>query len=138
MNKFEIPGAIEGVFDGEEFSKGTLPAFFYFSFSGEESLTLPPYNSPVTHVSSKSLRIFSFTIPGHEEGQNRFHAMKDWAENLEILKEFIEKVAQALTWLIENEIVDPAHIAVGGLSRGGFIATHVAAREKRVSTLLAF
>lgn len=40
--------------------------------------------------------------------------------------------------LIDDGYVDPDRMAVGGLSRGGFIATHLAAREPRIKSILGF
>ena len=121
---------------------GPLPAFFYIALSGAESLDLHPYNQPVQYLENKPLRVFSLTIPGHEEGLNKFHAMQYWADQMQegnyILETFFEKVTHVIEWLIEQQIVDPAHMAVGGLSRGGFIAAHIAAREQRMRALLGF
>ncbi len=121
---------------------GPLPALFYFSLSGEESLTLSPYNSPAALLEGAPLRVFSMTIPGHGEDFDKLHAIKYWADQMAeenyILEEFFEKITSSIDWLIENGYVDPDHIAVGGLSRGAFVATHVAALEKRIKIILGF
>lgn len=121
---------------------GPLPAFLYFALSAEESLELHPYNQPALHVASEQIRVFSFTIPGHEPGQNKHHAMQYWADQMlegdYILKNFFNKIKLSIDWLIDNEWILPEKIASGGLSRGGFIATHVAAIEPRIRSLLAF
>lgn len=121
---------------------GRLPAFFYFALSGEESLQLHPYNQPALHLNSCAMRVFSFTIPGHEEGMNKFHAMNYWAEQMVagtyLLEDFFDKTERAILWLINQNLVDPEHVGAGGLSRGGFVATHMAARLSFVHTLLGF
>ncbi len=121
---------------------GRLPAFFYFALSGEESLNLHPYNQPALHLDSGALRIFSFTIPGHEPGMNKFHAMEFWAEQMAagsyLLEEFFDQTERAILWLINQNLVDPEHVGAGGLSRGGFVATHIAARLPFLHTLLVF
>lgn len=122
--------------------EGTLPAFFYFALSGRESLELHPYSQPARSVADTHLRVFSFTIPGHEPGFNKVHAMQYWAEQMAqgeyLLEEFFERVVQAIHWLMEQKIVDPEHIGVGGLSRGGFIATHIAAKIPQIHAVLGF
>ncbi len=127
---------------GEELSKGPRPAFFYFSLSAEESLTLHPYNSPVAYFLDTPVRVFSFTIPGHEEGRGKFHAMEYWAEKMRegenVVFDFLDKLTVAIEQLIKDNVVDPHKMVVGGLSRGAFIATHLAAREKRFSHVLGF
>jgi len=121
---------------------GILPAFFYFALSGEESLTLPPYNYPIPPLASSCLRCFSFTLPGHGPGFDKLHAMLYWAKQMAeekyLLEYFIEKILVSVQWLIDEQLVDPDKIAVGGLSRGGFIATHIAARLTYIRTVLGF
>lgn len=121
---------------------GPLPAFIYFALSGEESLGLHPYNQPPKIMNCSNLRIFSFTIPGHEEGMNKFQAMEYWADCMlqgkPIFESFFEKVVFGIRWLIEQKIADPDKLGTGGLSRGGFIATHIAARIPEIRTVLGF
>jgi predicted esterase len=127
---------------GLEPEAGALPAFFYFALSGEDSLELHPYSQPAKLVGDNSCRIFSFTIPGHEPGMNKFNAMQYWAEQMlrgeYLLENFFEKVVNAIHWLIEQKIADPSALATGGLSRGGFVATHIAARVNQLQTVLGF
>ncbi|MCC5831825.1 MAG: prolyl oligopeptidase family serine peptidase [Chlamydiales bacterium] len=142
MNTLTDPQGNEIFYQGIGPEAGALPAFFYFALSGEESLMLPPYNAPAALLEVDPLRIYSMTIPGHGPGFDKFHAMQYWADQMAqeeyILEEFFEKAAFSVDWLIKQGYVDPDHLAVGGLSRGGFIATHLAARNKRIKTLLAF
>lgn len=143
MSKFlEDPHNTRIDYLGPEISKTPLPAFFYFALSGSDSLELHPYNQPVLMMQDPAIRIFSFTLPGHEENLNKFHAMQYWAERMleghYLLEEFFEKVSHAIHWLIEEKIVDSQKMAAGGLSRGAFIATHIAAKLPYIRTLLGF
>lgn len=121
---------------------GPLPAFIYFSLSGEESLNLAPYNQPAQTLANEPLRVFSFDIPAHGNDFDKFKAMQKWADWFQagdyFLENFFQQVTDAIQWLIEIEMIDPQKIAVGGLSRGGFIATHIAAREMRIQSLLCY
>lgn len=128
------------VYQGPGPEVGPLPALFYFALSGEESLKLHPYNSPAPLLEEEPVRVFSMTIPGHEPGLDKFHAMQYWADHMDnyVLENFFNEVEFAIDWLIQEEYIDPEHIAVGGLSRGGFVATHVAAKQKRIKTILGF
>jgi len=129
-------------FLGPNLEKGKLPAFFYFALSSSDSLTLHPYNQPALHMADEKIRVFSFMIPGHEPGLNKFHAMQYWADQMRggfpLLGKFFEQTEAAIGWLIEQGLVDPEHMGAGGLSRGGFIATHIAARLPSLHTLLGF
>lgn len=140
--EFFAPNHFPIFYLGPDLSEGALPAFFYFSIAGDESLTLPPYNHPVLALLDAPLRIFSFTLPFHGASYNKFHAIEKWISHLHakdpFLENFLTDAQNALSWLIDEGYVDPSHIAVGGLSRGGFIAAHLAARDHRIHTLLGF
>lgn len=121
---------------------GPLPAFFYFALSAEDSLSTHPYNQPAQILQSDRLRIFSFTLPCHFGSSNKHQAMSCWAENLyrddNFLENFLIQATAAVDFLVKNDWVEPTAIGVGGLSRGGFIATHLAARIPLFHTLIAF
>jgi len=142
MKSLTDPNGNEIVYLGLGPEAGPLPAFFYFALSGQESLQLHPYNSPAALLEGAPLRVFSMTIPGHGPDFDKFHAMRYWADQMAqenyILETFFDAATSAIDWLIKNAFIDPARIAVGGLSRGGFIATHIAARDTRIKTVLAF
>ena len=142
VKSLEDSHGTEIVYLGPGPEAGPLPAFFYFALSGEESLSLPPYCQPAAELENLPLRTFSLTLPGHGPGFNKFHAMQYWADQMAAkhtpLETFFEQVTAAIDWLVENGLVDPEHIAVGGLSRGAFIATHIAARDPRIHTLLGY
>jgi len=142
MHKLTTPDGVPIYYLGPELEVGPLPAFVYFALAGDESLHLPPYHQPAEILKAHPLRIFSFTLPGHGEGYDKFTAMSYWAEQMllgrYLLEVFFEQTAQALTWLVQQQIILPEALAVGGLSRGAFVATHVAARQPLVKTILGF
>lgn len=127
---------------GPDLKEGPLPAFFYFSLSGKDSLCLDPFNQPVAALKDSPLRCFSMTLPMHENPNNYHAAVDQWAEEYQkghdILSDFLLKVTAALDYLQENNALLDNRIAAGGLSRGGFIATHLAARDKRINTVIGF
>lgn len=127
---------------GPPLEAGPLPTFIYFSISGKESLTLGPYNEPVTFLPQMEMRCLSFTIPGHEEGLDKFAAIDYIADNFragnDLMTPFFDSVASSIEWLIQQKIIDPNHLAIGGLSRGVFVGAHIAARVKEVKALLGF
>lgn len=127
---------------GPSLEQGPLPSFFYFSLSGPDSLTVPPYNQPVQFLQDQNIRVFSLTLPAHEEGLLPTDAMNVWANWIEqgsdFLDRFFEKAKLATDFAVENLLADPDRMAVGGLSRGAFIASHLAARDERFRFLLGF
>jgi predicted esterase len=127
---------------GPELSEGCLPALFYFSISGEESLTLDPFNQPVAFLANENLRVFSFTLPYHDDGFDKSKAVDLWVEEIEngcdIISSFVQRVVDSINYLIEKQYVDTQSIAAAGLSRGAFIASHVAALHPSINTVLGF
>ncbi len=127
---------------GPPLDLGPLPSFFYFSLSGTDSLCLDPFNQPVQFLHGKMIRVFSMTLPGHECDLPATGAMKVWADDFskkfDPIDKFLDSFALALEFAIQNKFVDPNKMAVGGLSRGGFVALHAAAREERLKFVLAF
>jgi hypothetical protein len=133
IDSLEDPAGNPIFYTGPPLSAGRLPAFFYFSLSAEQSLTLSPYNRPVQTLAPFPIRVFSFTLPGHGEGFNHFRALALWAEQMEkegeaFLETFFRRIVSSIQWLAEKQIIATGRVALGGLSRGAFIASHLAAR----------
>lgn len=130
------------VWTGPDLSKGPLPAFFYFALSGEDSLHLDPYNQPVQFLKGSPIRCFSFSIPFHGPGYDNNQSMdlwkKEFEQNSSFLEQFFQKCLVNIDYLINQNLIDITKIAVGGLSRGGFIATHLAARDSRIKYVLGY
>jgi predicted esterase len=121
---------------------GPLPSVFYFALSGPDSLCLDPFNQPVQFFEGKSIRIFSMTLPAHEEGLSPHHALSVWAENIakgrDPLGPFFEEALKAIEYTVQQKLADPERLGIAGLSRGGLIASHLAAREERFKAILQF
>src|SRR6185503_18464661 len=109
LNELKTPSGLIFYYLGPDLKMGPLPALFYFSLSGPESLSLEPYNHLPQRLKKERMRTFSLTLPGHEEGLNKFHAMKYWADSIRegsyLLEELIIKIDEGISWLIEQEIV---------------------------------
>ena len=118
------------------------PTFVYFSISGEESLCLDPFNQPIMELLNFPLRLLSFDLPYHTTSEEKFTAMTAWAEAYargeDPLRSFLEGVSQCLDILSDEGIIDPQHLAVGGLSRGGLLAMHLAAIHPGIRYVLGF
>lgn len=142
VREIVTPYNVTFLYKGPSLEEGKLPAFIYFALTAEESLNTHPYNTPVALLEGEQMRLFSVTLPSHEKGSYESTAIKKWSEEIAqgnyILEEFIDNVALAIEWLIISDIVDEKHLALGGLSRGGFIATHLAGKVKQARYLLCF
>ncbi len=138
----DLHPSIEIAYVGPALSSGPLPALFYFALSARDSLGLDPYNQPVAYLSSLPMRIFSMTLPGHENDLPATQALKVWAKKIamgnNVIAAFVEKVKVAVGTLIERKVLIPDRIAVAGLSRGAFIAAHAAASIPQFHWILGF
>lgn len=121
---------------------GALPSLFYFALSGEDSLNLDPYNQPARFFSSEQTRVFSFTLPGHGPGFDNSDAIPFWKEGLtnqpHFFEDFFTHVIENIHFLIAKGLVAADRLCVAGLSRGGFIAAHLAAREPLLKNVVGF
>ena len=115
------------LFIGPPLEEGPLPALFYFALSAEDSLQQDPFNQPVQFLNGMPLRIFSLTLPAHENKFPPEKAMDVWAKRMKggesVLPPFIEEVKKSVDGLKPYI----SKWAVAGLSRGAFVACHVAA-----------
>ncbi len=123
-------------------SEGPLPSLFYFALSGPDTLCLDPFNQPVQFLQGKKIRVFSLTLPGHEDGLPPTEAMGLWAKDLEngtnCVGNFVAQALTAIEFAIKAGLIDPDKLAIAGLSRGGFLAAHVAAHCEKIRHLAAF
>lgn len=127
---------------GPPLDHGPLPTIFYFALSGPDSLCLDPFNQPVQFLDGKWIRIFSMTLPAHEGGLSPQNALSVWAEEIakgrDPLGDFFEEALKAVDYTVRQKLADPQKLGIAGLSRGGFIASHLAAREERFKAILQF
>ncbi len=127
---------------GPALDHGPLPSLFYFAISGPDSLCLDPFNQPVQFLQGQMARIFSMTLPGHENDLPATGAMKIWADDLkngkDMISPFIDAILLALDFAVKEKFADPLHLTAGGLSRGAMIAAHLAARDSRFKKLVCF
>lgn len=112
---------------GPPLEDGPLPAIIYFALSAEESLHLDPFDQPVKALESKKVRVFSFTLPHHE---NQKRDLSKWTE--EIIADFVRTVKAKLPDL------NASGIGVMGLSRGAMMACRLAAICPEITHVLGF
>lgn len=134
-----LPDGPELFFAGPPLGKGPLPAIFYFSLSARESLTLPPFNQPVAALIDRPIRIFSATLPVHGQGEPNETAMGRWAAaNPRVFETFYKQLIDAIEKLIADEVIQEGTVGLAGLSRGSWIALHLAARTSAAQNILCF
>ncbi len=129
-------------YQGPDLQHGALPAVLFFALSAEMSLFEDPFNQPVVRLSQQGIRVFSWDLPFHGLGLDPQDAMRQWAHEFvhcpSFISDFLDLCQRNIHYLIEEGWIDSQHLAVAGLSRGGFIATHLAARDPRLKIVLGF
>ncbi len=142
VQKIEILPGIHLSWTGPSLSSGPLPALFYFSLSAEDSLCLDPFNQPVDYLASLPMRIFSMTLPGHENYLPPTDALNIWASEIasgsDVITKFVGQIKQAVDALTAQGALLPGQLAVAGLSRGAFVAAHAAAFIPEFRFILGF
>jgi predicted esterase len=132
ISHLEIRPGLQVSWTGAPLEHGALPGFFYFALSAEESLGQDPYNQPIAALAEAPIRCYSLTLPSHGAGFDHREAMYEWARDVEVgataLLQFLDEVEEAIRFLVGAGWLLKDRIAFGGLSRGGFIATHLAVR----------
>lgn len=127
---------------GSPLEAGTQPAVIYFALSAHMSLFVDPFNQPVLRLCQQGIRVFSWDLPFHEAEKDPHDAMRQWEQEFKncpsFIDKFIDQSLENIHYLIEQGFVNPSRLAVAGLSRGGFMAAHLAAREKRIKTVVGF
>lgn len=138
----DISSDLQIAYTGPDLSTGPLPALFYFALSAHDSLALDPFNQPIVYLSGLPLRIFSLTLPGHENNRPPTKAIEVWAEEIaqgkNLIASFIDQIKRAFDFLLNRGVLIPEKIGAAGLSRGAFIATHAAAQIPEIQTILGF
>lgn len=129
---------------GPPLEVGPLPSVFYFALSGKDSLNLDPFNQFPIFLGKETIRVFSFTLPGHEEETKQKHgySLISWAHEIStghnFISSFVDKCIENINSLIEKGYVNAHKLAAAGLSRGGFMASHMASHDKRIKNVLGF
>lgn len=129
-------------YSGPTIEDGVRPTVIYFALSAEMSLFTDPFNQPVVEWNKHGIRVFSWDLPFHGKDLNPNTAMQQWAKefvsNPSFLLNFLEECLDILQFLNEQHLIDYAQFGLAGLSRGGFMATRLAACEPRVKYLVGF
>ena len=140
LKKASIRTPLPLYYVGKDLSEGPLPAVIYFALSAKESLTTHPYNKPIAPLLKAPARVFSVDLPFHGENLPAVDAMHKWAKAIEngedLIGNFLTDLKETLSVLFSLEITPK--VAVLGLSRGGFIASHMAAAFSQIETLVTF
>ena len=117
-----------------------LPTVLYLGLSARESLEVDPYNQPTLTLLEKGFRVLSVDLPFHGKDLQAIKAMQRWAEifasGQDFITPFLENLEKSLRAFF-SRFPSPWFGAMG-LSRGGFVAAHLAARLPLCKALAGF
>ena len=137
-----LSGDYQVAYLGPDIAEGPLPALFYFSLCAKESLSLDPFNQPAAYLARLPMHISPSPYRDTETNFPATQAMAIWAKEIasgrNVVQEFIEKAKTAIEELLRKGILIPERLGVMGLSRGAFIATHLAAQIPHFRYLVGF
>lgn len=126
---------------GPDLFWGALPTVFYFTIDAHSSLAVDPFNQPVVPMQNHSMRVFSVDLPEHGNELDPHTALSRWANSYQnghdILKEFLQKVARFIDHLHSEQVIDH-RVGAMGLSRGAFIAAHLAYICPKIKHIVGF
>lgn len=121
---------------------GPLPTVIYFALSIQESLATDPFNQPAVYLQNFPVRILSLHVPAHGPNLNTLNAMNVWAQDIQagrdLISPFIDQCIYAINTLIERKLILREKIGLMGLSRGGFIAAHLAIKFPQIRAIVGF
>jgi len=138
----EYKGASDFPFSyvGPDLAEGAMPAVLYLALSAKESLYEDPFCQPVKQLCQYPLRVFSADLPFHGENFVSKGALEHWAHHLaqgdDVISSFLDKLEVAMFDLLTSGIV--TRLGVMGLSRGGLLINHLAARVSQICALVSF
>lgn len=129
-------------YTGTSLEEGALPAVIYFALTGESSLFQDPFNQPVKKLNDAGIRVFSWDLPFHSAALSPQESIERWitefSHSSTFLTDFIEFSQINVTQLESLGLIKKNCLGVMGLSRGAFIATHLAAKEPRIKAVTGF
>lgn len=142
FKSFTTSSGAEIFYLGPDLTDGPKPTVIYFALSATETLFVDPFNQPALEIAEKGIRVFSWNLPFHEEGVEPWLAMDKCYDAIRtnpfFLIDFIDLSRNHLNALYQQGLIAPHPLGVMGLSRGGFMATHLAAQDERIKFILGF
>lgn len=132
---------LEFSYFGPDLFWGPMPTVFYFSIDAHSSLCVDPFNQAITPMANHSMRVFSIDLPEHGHNLDPHTALSRWADhyvqNTPLLETFLNKVSLFIDYLHKENLIDH-RLGVMGLSRGAFIASHLASLNTKVHHIVGF
>ncbi|MCA9011532.1 MAG: prolyl oligopeptidase family serine peptidase [Planctomycetaceae bacterium] len=141
--RWKTPDGIEYGTWGQPTAK-PAPTLIMLASTIDATLSEPYFRQCGNELAEFGYLIVSLDIPCHGDQMTvgEPEGLTGWSYRAEHNDDFVAqsnvRLSKVLDDLIKTGITDPAGIAVGGTSRGGFLAMHFAAYDDRVKCVAAF
>ncbi|OGN62200.1 MAG: hypothetical protein A3F09_00455 [Chlamydiae bacterium RIFCSPHIGHO2_12_FULL_49_11] len=116
---------------GQEKSRRTV---FYFALSAHDTLTIPSINMGAQYLASHGVQVISPTLIFHEENEKPKDIQNLWSHEILAYERHQNRLLEAISKLARES----EHVGFMGLSRGGFVASHLFAKLPNIKALTAF
>ena len=133
-----------GILDPAEDPKRPTPVVFNFATSLEQSLD-KGFNETALQLVAQGWRAISLDLPAHGRDMSPdepLDRLMVWRQRIQagqpFIDPFVARMRSVVDDLIAARIADPDRIAAVGISRGGFLALHAAARIPQLKAVMAF
>jgi esterase FrsA len=119
------------------------PTVFLFAVAADVTIDSPTYNAATDPLRREGWLIVSMDPPAHGEDARAGESpdLTGWAQRVAagqpLVEPFVTNVSRAIDSLIATKQSDPTAIFAVGISRGGFLALHLAAVDHRVRGVVA-
>ncbi len=143
MDILQTPSGIRFGLLGKK-SSSPAPTLFTFASDIESALGGLDYIKTGIIVGRHGYLCVSLDLPYHGAAALQGHpdGLAGWAADIgkghAVFPEFVSKVSRVLDYLIRERYTDPQKVAVAGISRGAFVAMHVAAADPRFKCAIGF
>lgn len=120
------------------------PTLIMLASTIEATLSEPYFRQCGNELAEFGYLVVSLDIPCHGDQmtEGEPEGLNGWSYRAEHEEDFVAqsnvRLSKVLDDLIKTGVTDPTRVAVGGTSRGGFLAMHFAAHDDRVKCLAAF
>ena len=143
IERWKTPGGVEyGLWGNPE--RQPAPTLFVLAGSIEGTLGKAYFRQCGNELAERGYLLVSIDLPCHgaQTTEGEPAGLSGWGHrvgnNDDIVAESNLRLSQVLDHLIESGEADPQRIAACGTSRGGFLAIHFAAHDRRVKAAAGF
>ncbi len=144
LRTMETPGGITLGVWGPATMQGPSPTLIVLATDIESTLDAAYYRQCGNALARHGYLCVSIDLPchGRQRREGEPEGLVGWSyrvsQNEDFVAENNQRLAEVLDFLIHAQLTDPQRIAACGTSRGGFLAMHFAAYDKRVKCVAGF